>query len=271
MKKRRLYLFLFFCTFGILVLTPQGFCKPLEDLVDAENIPVLSGEALNRVQYKNPSPLLVPKDPYVQGLAEGMIKALVPSFFVETLYLYKKPQGSSPLRWSVPEQTALYNQVLALSSLAGLQYYSHSRGEIRTFYESSTVVSGPDGKIPVDDPRYARPPGDLTIYARQKYLTFGDNIYKYEYHSRSDSLVFIQENLSSMNYGLVPAVGKNKLRSMVAVFDAGEYLLIYAVSMARAASIPGMGERVGRSFSARAEAILLWFSAQADKAFAAGG
>jgi hypothetical protein len=54
---------------------------------------------------------------------------------------------------------------------------------------------------------------------------------------------------------------------MVGVIDAGEYLLIYASSMAKAAAVPGMNDRVGRSFTARVEAILNWFSGQADKAF----
>jgi hypothetical protein len=70
-----------------------------------------------------------------------------------------------------------------------------------------------------------------------------------------------------MSYGIIPAVGKNKLRSIVAVCDAGEYLLIYAASMAKAASVPGLNERVGNSFITRAEAILTWFTGQADKVF----
>jgi hypothetical protein len=37
--------------------------------------------------------------------------------------------------------------------------------------------------------------------------------------------------------------------------------------MARAASLPGIRDRVGRSFSTRAEAMLHWFAGQADKAF----
>jgi hypothetical protein len=138
---------------------------------------------------------------------------------------------------------------------------------MRTFYESSSVVSGADGKKKLPDPSYFVPPTELTVYARQKDLSFGDNIYRYDYYARADSLVFVQENLTGMNYGIIPAVGKNKLRSMVAVLDAGDYLLIYAVSMAKAASLPGMNERVGRSFSSRAEAILTWFTGQADKAF----
>jgi hypothetical protein len=200
-------------------------------------------------------------------MAGEMIQSLKPSFFVETLSLYRKPPAQAR-SWTTQERTAIYNESLALSSLAGIQYYSASRQEMRTFYETSVIVSGSDGKNPLPDPVYAFPPSRLIVYARQKDLSFGDNVYRYNYYAYPDSLVFVQENLTTMNYGIIPAVRKNKLRSMVAVLDAGEYLLIYAVSMAKAASFPGMGERVGSSFSTRAEAVLKWFKGQADKAFA---
>jgi hypothetical protein len=62
-------------------------------------------------------------------------------------------------------------------------------------------------------------------------------------------------------------VGKRKLRSVVAVVDAGDHLLVYAASMAAAASLPGLGERIGNSFTNRAAAVLKWFSLRADRAF----
>jgi hypothetical protein len=140
---------------------------------------------------------------------------------------------------------------------------------MRTFYETSSVIDGPDTKRPLEDPRYAVPPAELVIHARQKDLSFGDNIYRYTYYARPDSLVFMQENLSTMSYGIIPVVGKNKLRSVVAVIDAGEHLLIYAASMVKSVSLPGMERRVSASFSTRADAIMGWFSGRADRAFRA--
>jgi hypothetical protein len=80
-------------------------------------------------------------------------------------------------------------------------------------------------------------------------------------------LIFVQQNLTAMNAGIIPAVGKNKLRTVMAVIDAGDSLLIYAVSMAKAAPFPGLGERIGNSFTNRAEAVLKWFSGRADGVF----
>jgi hypothetical protein len=245
-----------------------AFTASLEDLIGSERAGrIRRGETLTEIQQKNISPRLIPGNGSLRSMVDGMIRSLSPSFFVETLNLYRKPSGAAAPVWSDAERTALYNEVLALSSLAGLQYYSASRGEMRTFYETSSVVNGPEGRQNTADPVFASPPAELAIYARQKDLSFGDNVYRYDYYARRDSFVFVQENLTTMYYGIIPAVGRNKLRSVVAAIDAGDYLLLYAVSMAKAASLPGMSERVGRSFSTRAEAILNWFTGQADKAF----
>jgi hypothetical protein len=277
----------------LLGLTQALGAQTLPALVGAENAAILvRGERITRVQFKNSRAALAPRNEFIQSLTGRIHAELGPSFFVETLVLYSKRGGSAgqsaaapggaavpggaagafeqsagPKTWTAVERAGLFNQTLALSTLAGLQYYSASRKEWRTFYETSTVVSGGDGKTPRPDPVYAVPPAELTIYARQKDLSFGDNVYRYDYYTRPDLLVFVQENLTAMNYGIIPAVGKNRLRSIVAVFDAGDYLLVYLASMARAASVPGMNEKVSNSFSNRADAILKWFTAQADKVF----
>jgi hypothetical protein len=260
----------------LFLIAAPGFSASLEDLVGRDRAAVLiRGEILTEIQFKTPQPLLVPRDGFLQQLIADIREDLEPSLFVESLFLYKKPAGAGLPRWSGAEREALFNETLALSTLAGIQYYSSSRQAMRTFYETSTVIDGPDSRKPLADPAYGPAAGtpslpvptELTVYARQKDLTFGDNIYQYIYHIREDSLVFIQQNLTIMNAGIIPAIGRNRLRSTAAVFDAGEYLLLYLSSMARAASFPGMNERVGRSFSTRTEAMLRWFAGQADKAF----
>jgi hypothetical protein len=137
---------------------------------------------------------------------------------------------------------------------------------MRTFYETSTVIDGPDTKRVLADPVYPEP-RPLTLYARQKDLTFGENIYRYDYYAESGAFLFVQQNLTAMNAGIIPAVGKNKLRSVVAVIDSGSHLLIYAVSMAKAPALPGLKERIGSSFSNRTEAVVGWFAGQADRVF----
>ncbi|MDR3160287.1 MAG: hypothetical protein LBU28_01580 [Spirochaetaceae bacterium] len=228
---------------------------------------------MTRVQLRDPTPALAPEHAELRRVLDGALRELDGGILAESLCLYRKPPegaeagGRPASAWTESERRALYNGALALSSLAGLQYYSSSRKEMRTFYEASTVIDGPDTKKPLADPSFEVPPPELTLYARQRDLTFGDNVYRYTYYARPESLIFIQENMTALSYGIIPVVGKNKLRSVVAVIDAEAYLLIYTASLAKAAALPGMGPRVGRSFTTRAEAILIWYSGQADKAF----
>ena len=112
----------------------------LAGLVGAENAAALiRGDTLSGFQNKDPRPALVPSNSFVRNMADEMIRSLKPSFFVENLSLYRKPP-SQARSWTEPERTALYNESLALSSLAGLQYYSTSRKEMRTFYDTSAIV-----------------------------------------------------------------------------------------------------------------------------------
>jgi hypothetical protein len=240
----------------------------LEELTGTETAAELrAGKTLSRVQLRNPSPALVPRHGELQTLLQATLAELGTGIMVESLTRYEKPPLASRPAWSDAERAALFNGALAISSLEGIQYYSASRETMRTFYEYSRIIDSPDTKRELPDPRYAEPL-DLSLYARQRDLTFGDNIYEYRYHSGPDSLIFVQRNLTALKIGIISAVGRDKLRSLVAVIDAGDSLLVYAVSLARAAALPGLGNRIGNSFTNRAQAILDWFTTRADGAFA---
>jgi hypothetical protein len=250
----------------LAALAPVFAVSP-EDLVGAERVAeLLRGGPITATQHQDPRFHLIPRDGFTEKLLREAAEVLEPSFLVESLFLYPKPQGAAAGSWSGDERTALYNGSLSISTLAGIQYFSTSRNALRTFYETSAVIDGPRGK-PLADPFFTQPPAELTLYVRQKDLTFGDNIYQYTYYAQPGALICLMENTTTMAAGIIPAVGKNKLRSVIALFDAGEHLLIYCASMARAASLPGMNQRVSASFSTRLEAILKWVCGRADAAF----
>ena len=259
---------LFFAAAALLIVcrTVSVYGIPLEELLDNTQAAVLrTGSIPHEVQFGSPKPKLAPGHEGIRLIIEDLRRGLDPSIMAETLKLYAKPAGTAS--WTQAEQQALFNAAAALSTLKGLQYYSHTRGTLRTFYETSSVIDGPATKKALPDPVYSYLPRELTLFARQKDLSFGDNVYEYDYRTFSDALVFVQQNLTSLSYGIIPAVGKNKLNSLVAVIDAGDSLLIYAVSMAKASSFPGLKDKIGSSFSNRAEAILGWYAAQADKVY----
>jgi hypothetical protein len=243
-----------------------GLTLSLDELIGAD----LAGELLRegmiiKLQLKNPQPALIPRNVLAGQLVDNIMKNLNPSVAAESLYLYKKPSGSAA--WSDAERNALYNEVLSLSSLKGIQYFSSSRNKMWTFYETSMVIDGPESKNPLPDPSYSVPPREISLYARQKDVTFGDNIYQYTYYARQDSLVLTQQNLTNMRYKHITMVGKNKLSSLITAIDTESYLVIYAVSMAKVISLPLFNQRIGRAFSTRLEALLTWFSGRADLVF----
>jgi hypothetical protein len=239
----------------------------LEELSGPETAAKLrAGKTLAEVQLKNPVPRLAPLHAGFRSLLDENMESLAPGILVEGLIRYEKPDRAGSF-WTAAERGVIFNGVMAISSLEGVQYYSASRKTMRTFYEYSRVIEGPDSKRVLPDPFYPEPPALLTLYARQKDLTFGENIYRYDYLAGEDFLAFVQENLTAMNVGIIPAVGKNKLRSVAAVIDAEDSLLVYVASLAKATAIPGMGERIGSSFTNRVEAILKWFTGRADRAF----
>jgi hypothetical protein len=272
MKRRLLSLFLF------TLLIPCVFSVPLEELTGAETAKRLRTGAVSETQLGKPKLKLLPALPELRQFVSDSMTSLEPTLAVETLYLYKKPkpqpspQGEgSPLDsavvWNDSLRTALFNQMTALSTRTGIEYFSATRDTMRIFYEYSSVIDGQSSKKPLSDPVFNKTPAQYTLFARQKDLTFGDIIYRYEYRTTDSALFFIQENMTSMSYGIIPAVGKNKLRSVLAVIDCGDSLLIYAVSMAKAASVPGMTDRIGNSFKNRADAVYKWFVSGADKLF----
>jgi len=248
---------------------PHIFSAVLEELVEPVYAAQLrSGEFVTLAQLKNPVLKLLPKSAALRQFTAEINTALAPTIAVETLYLYSKNSSDlSAEKWTEAQRTALFNHLLSMSTLTGIQYFSASRGVMRTFYESSMVIDSPEKKKPLPDPVFSQPPAKHTIYARQKDLTFGDNIYRYDFLTSEDALIFSQENLTAMVAGIIPAVGKNKLHSVFAVIDCDDSLLIYAASMAKAVSLPGMGDRIGNSFGNRAEAVLKWFIAKADGVF----
>jgi hypothetical protein len=259
-------------TFVFSMLALPVFSASLEELVDQGLAASLraASEPITDLQMKNPNPRLLPRHGELQRFVRETLRGLEPNILVETLSLYQRPRSSrqtgDSASWSSDEQTGLLNQLLALSTLTGIQYYSESRKTMRIFFESSIVIDDPVRKKTLPDPSFAVSPNSLILYARQRDLTFGDNLYRFEYHTHADIIFFSQENLSSMNAGIIPAIGRNRFRTVMAVIDAGDSFLIYGAAMAKAVSIPGMGDRIGSSFTNRVKAILKWFVEKAQGA-----
>jgi len=223
---------------------------------------VASG-SVKRTDVRGTDLTMLPDSAFARDLVEAVKDGLKPNMTIEALYLLQKPASAASRSWTEPERRAIFNATRALGTLTGIQYYSASRKTMRTFYESSTVIDNPENKSPLPDPVLETIPDQALLYAKQKDLTFGENIYQYTYFSAANAIAFVQKNESSMNYGLVPLLGKGKLRSVVVILDTEDALVVYAVSMVRSFTIPGIEGKIRSSFSNRADAVYSWFSQRA--------
>ena len=248
------------------LLGPKMAALPLENLLSDNLVrQLLQSGAVSNERIDAVNLELVPRYASLERLLEENRRSLNPNVMIESLRLYRKPGTAA--NWTAAERTGLYNGIVALSTLSGLEYFSRTRNSMRVFYELSTVIDGPDSRNPRPDPVFRTPPAEMSIYARQKDLTFGDNVYKYTYYSDESSFIVLMENITNMTYGPVTVMDRNKLRSVIAIIDCGPYLLVYTASMARAVMLPGIRQRVGESVSNRATALLSWFTQKADQAF----
>ncbi|MDR0464475.1 MAG: hypothetical protein LBG94_05080 [Treponema sp.] len=258
----------FLIFFFLILIIPCAYSVPLVNVVSAVQAAQLraSSEIITETQLRNPAPRLMPDNSELRQFINTVQNTLSPGIMVEALFLYEKPGQfhTSANFWDNGQKTGVFNQITAISSLSGIQYFSASRDTIRTFYESSVVIDGPNSRNALPDPVFYQIPAAFSLFARQKDLTFGDNVYRYDYVSSTDIIYFSQENVTSLTYGIIPAIGRGNLRSVVAIIDCGDSLLIYALSMARAATLPGMGDRISASFSNRAGAVLGWLVNRLD-------
>ena len=260
---------LIFALILVFLLSFQGFAVPLESLLTPNQVQQLQRSEQSRffqTQLRNPVPVLLPQNNELQSIVTNLRDVLNPNMMVEVLYLYQKPAAfqTNADVWDSEQKTAVFNQLTAINTLTGIQYFSASRNTERTFYEFSHVIDNPQVKRQLPNPVFRQPPNTLTLFARQKDLTFGDNVYRYDYTVTSNVIIFVQENVTALSVGIIPVIGRGNLRSVLAVFDCGDTILVYAVSMARASSLPGLGDRVSNSFTNRAEALLNWLSDRLD-------
>ena len=260
MKMYRTYFFvIFFLTY--LILMSQALT--LKEIVSSENQKTLMKEGVIKIfNVADDKLTLAPYGSFSATILES-IEIFEPTMLVESLYLLPKGHEHINSKWSASQQTSLFNILCSISTLSGIEYYSASRKRMRTFYDKSYIVDGPDGKFALSDPFFAKIPEVSTLYAIQRDLTFGENLYRYDYEVQAEFIKFTQENLTTLHWGLVPLLGKGKLRTTVMVVDVEGFLLVYAISAAKTALIPGLEGKMKDSFSNRADAIYGWFSQKA--------
>jgi len=234
----------------------------LASVLSAENASALVAKGqLQKSNYRGKGviPCLAPSSPLAHEAALFW-SGKESSFFVETLYLYKKKKETD-----AGAETERISAVLrSLSKLQGIEYYSTSRKKMRTLYEKSYTIDSVTAKNRIPDPINGSADG-LTLFALQKDLTFGECVYRYSYRQTDDSVAFFSLNLDTLSYTVIKVVNPEKLHVSLVVQDLGDYLLVYALTRADFLAIPGLESKINASFTTRAEAVYQWFIKEYEK------
>jgi hypothetical protein len=237
----------------------------LKSLLPAEAAARLhAGEAVKNVQFNASATQLAPTGSDFGFLLSAAMTP-PPGVLVEAAYLYRLPAGTTPL--ASGQRLALFNAVRAISSLAGIEYFSASRNRMRTFYETAFTIDDPASRRRQPDPVAVALPDQARMFAQLTDLTFGENVYEYVFYGRPSGIAFMQTNLSAMNYGIVPILAKKSLNATVLVIEVDEGLLVYSLAAVQAKLLPIISGKVRDSFSNRADAIYRWFAVKADAIF----
>ena len=168
---------------------------------------------------------------------------------------------------SSQSKLTLYNILRQISSLAGIEYFSASRNAYRTFYTESYAVDSLDRKVKIPDPVTESIPENSKVLIFQNDLTFGKNYYEVTYKYDNDSIIMTTVNRTRFTYYLVPLINPGNFVTHILAVPMNGQIMVYFLSTAKVPSMPGMQERVERSFSNRVEALYSWFSEKVKAAF----
>lgn len=194
---------------------------------------------------------------FADRIAED-IRRIRPRLGVEVLFL-ASASGHFVIDPSV------FSTLQSISTMEGIEYYSQSRGYMRTLFHESYVIDGPESRNRTPDPVRTTVPETDRLYVFQRDSSFGRNVYQLDYLVDGDAIFLTMTNLTRMLYqGIIPAVGPEQLVFHIIVRPVGDQLLFYGHSGANALTLFGIEDRIQMSFYNRIVALHSWFVSQLD-------
>jgi len=180
---------------------------------------------------------------------------------VESLYFLKYSNNIAKENTSM---ISIYNTLLSVKTMKGIEYYSQSRKKMRTLYTESFAVKDMDNIEPLEDPVYKSIPQALTRFLLQTDKTFGENIYKAVYKYNGNTIWINMINETKMKYKFIPMLKPEKMNVNLFITSVDDGLLFYGVTVAETSSFLGLAKSKKESFYNRIKAMFTWFSDQLE-------
>ncbi len=153
----------------------------------------------------------------------------------------------------------VYNLLLSVSSMKGLEYYSASRGRMRTLFAESYAIRSPENPAPVPDPMVDTIPSEQVLFVFQEDLTFGKNLSRWNYRSKGDELSISITNLTPMKYSFFTVADPGNMQIHLLVVPAEEGIAFYGCMVAKSPRFLGLEKTRTESFYNRIKALFSWF------------
>jgi hypothetical protein len=216
---------------------------------------LLAGEEVTHTLWGSRGPELIPAIPLAAELQQELT-ALDITIGVEMLRLYDRPEGNLD---SEASRLTLYNILRSISSMQGIEYYSATRGRMRTLFAASYAIDDPKTVKRIPDPLVEEVPAYSEAHMFQEDLTFGKNVYRAEYFARDYGIVLKIRNLTEMRYYFLPMVKPEDSLTVLAVLPYEDGILFYGVMAAHTPSFFGIERSREESFYNRLNALYGWF------------
>ncbi|GAB4373857.1 MAG: hypothetical protein Kow009_09600 [Spirochaetales bacterium] len=156
----------------------------------------------------------------------------------------------------------VYNVLRSVSTMKGVQYYSVTRGKIRTLFEESYAVVSIQQPERVPDPVVQEIPPSSSLVVFQEDTTFGQNYSRWLYRYAGNEFSIMITNLTPLKYSFFKLVDPEQMQIHLLVRPMEGGLSFYGCAVVKSARFLGLEKSSKDSFYNRIKAIYTWFKDQ---------
>lgn len=156
----------------------------------------------------------------------------------------------------------VYNVLRSVSTMKGVQYYSVTRGKIRTLFEESYAVASAEQPERIPDPVVKEIPASSSLTVFQEDTTFGQNYSRWIYKYADDEISISITNLTPLKYSFFKMVDPEQMQIHLLVRPMEEGISFYGCAVVKSAKFLGLEKSSKESFYNRIKAIYTWFRDQ---------
>jgi len=245
----------FILTLGLyLSILTLPFAETLQNTLpnlDKHQISELNDKGeISRYFFDNETPDFLFDTPYSSQILSD-IKELNLNIGVESVYFLKTDKNISLLN--------IYNTLLSISTMEGIDYYSQTQKKYRTLYTSSHVIVNKTDTKQVPDPIITKLENLKQIYIEQTDTTFGENIYKTVYRTDGNVIWLEMTNETPMKYSFIRMVDKKNISINLLIKKTDTGIIFYGITSAKTFSFLGIEKKNKESFYNRIKALYTWF------------